>query len=105
MAKRIFVVSFATMFVCFLALYIVGLTGYFDYKQHEKMLLTKENMKLFEQDIKEGKQVDLKDYMLDEEYDYNNNVSRLGMDLSNNIQKYTKIVLGGIFEAVDKVVK
>ena len=84
MAKKIFVVSFITMFVCFLVLYIVGLTGYFDYKQHEKMVLTKEN---------------------EEEYDYNNAVSRLGMDLSNNIEKYAKIVLGSVFKAFNEVIK
>lgn len=105
MAKKIFVVSFITMFVCFLVLYIVGLTGYFDYKQHEKMVLTKENMEIFEQDIKEGKEVDLKNYVNEEEYDYNNAVSRLGMDLSNNIEKYAKIVLGSVFKAFNEVIK
>lgn len=105
MAKRIFLVGFITMFVCFLALYIIGLTGYFDYKQYEKMTITKEKMEIFEQDVKEGKEVDIKNYMSDEEYDYNNTVSRLGMDLSNNIEKYTKLVLGSIFKAFDEVVK
>ena len=36
MAKKIFFGSFLTVFICFLVLYIVGMTGYFDYKQHEK---------------------------------------------------------------------
>lgn len=105
MAKRIFIGTFIMMFVCFLALYIIGLTGYFDYKQYEKMILTKENMEKFESDVNEGKQVDIKDYMKDETYDYNNNISKIGMDLSDNIEKYTKMFIGGIFKAFDKVVE
>ncbi len=105
MAKKIFFGSFLTVFICFLVLYIVGMTGYFDYKQHEKMVITKENMEKFESDVKEGKDIDMTDYMLEEEYDYNNSVSRMGMDLSNNIEKYTKMILGGVFKAIDKAVK
>lgn len=105
MAKKIFFGSFLTVFICFLVLYIVGMTGYFDYKQHEKMVITKENMEKFESDVKEGKDIDMTDYMLEEEYDYNNSVSRMGMDLSNSIEKYTKMILGGVFKAIDKAVK
>lgn len=105
MGKRIFIGSFIFMFVCFLALYIIGLTGYFDYKQYEKTKLTKENMEKFENDVNEGKQVDIKDYMQNDVYDYNNNISKIGLDISNNIEKYTKMLIGGAFKAFDKVVE
>ena len=105
MAKRIFFMSFTGLFVCFFVLYIVGITGYFDYKQHEKMVITKENMELFEKDVKEGKEVDVNSYMMEEEYDYNNSLSRFAIDLSNGIEKYTKKFIGGAFKALDKVVE
>ena len=105
MAKKLFIISFTLSFICFLVFYIIGLTGYYDYKQHEKMVLTKENMKKFEDDVASGTKVDIKDYMKEETYDYNNGVSKMGMNISNQIEKYTKIVIGGMFKAFDKVVE
>ena len=73
------------LFIIFLILYICKETGFYEYKAHNKSVLTSESLKKFENDVNEGKDVSLKDYVVDEHIDYSNKVSNLGYNNSNNV--------------------
>lgn len=76
------------LFVIFLVLYICKETGFYEYKAHNKTNLTNEALKRFENDINEGKDVSLKDYVVDEQIDYSNKVSNIGYNIGNTVEKF-----------------
>ena len=81
------------LFLAFLIMYISSETGYFEYKAHNRSVLTKEAMIQFEKDVADGKDVTLNDYKIDEYVDYSNLFSKIG----SNIGYYTeKIMNNGI---------
>ena len=82
------------LFVIFLILYIWKETGFYEYKAHNKATLTKEALKKFENDVNEGKNVSLKDYVIDEQVDYTNKVSNIGYNIGNTIEKCVSLILG-----------
>ena len=59
---KIFKYVFVFLFIIFMTLYFSQLTGYYEYRNYQKMVMTEEQIKQFEQDIKDGKEVDIKDY-------------------------------------------
>lgn len=76
------------LFIIFLILYICKETGFYEYKAHNKANLTNEALKKFENDVNEGKNVSLKDYVIDEQVDYTNKVSNIGYNIGNTIEKF-----------------
>ena len=51
------------LFFLFMILYTMQLTGYNEYSQNRKNMLTKEQLQSFEKDIASGKDVTAQDYM------------------------------------------
>ena len=82
-----------TIFIC---LYFAGVSGYYDKKITTKTMLTKEAIKLFEEDIKSGKAVDIKDYIKETNKDYQNKYSNLGYIFSNTISKIINEGVGSV---------
>lgn len=76
---------FLALLIGFMALYVSEATGYYEFEQHKRVTLTAEKIKQFEEDISKGKDVDVKDYLVEKEISYQNNLSNLGNDLSNQI--------------------
>ena len=76
------------LFVIFLILYISKEAGYYDYKAHNKAVLTKEAIEQFESDVESGKNVVIKDYLVDEYVDYSNLVTDLGYNTGNLIESF-----------------
>lgn len=90
--------SFLVLLICFTALYLSEETGYYEYEQHRNMVLTSEKIKEFEQDVKDGKNIDIENYVVTEKEDYSNTVSNFGMDVSNSINSFVSDGLNSIFK-------
>ena len=87
--KKIIKVLFMIIVVLFLSLYISKYTNsYYD----NKMIMTDEAIKRFENDLKSGKEIKSSNY-LPKEKDYNNKISKIGMQTSNFIEKSFKKIL------------
>ena len=88
------------LFMIFITLYISQATGYYDYYEHRKMVLTKAQMEKFEASVKKGENVVLNDYLKETRKDYNNVFSRAGLSISKAIDggfdKALKIIGKGI---------
>ena len=89
--------------ILFLGLYISQMTGYYQYTESKKTTLTEDAIKRFEQDIKDGKQIDAKNY-LEEQADYNNALSSLGMKVSRLIEKGFNKAMNGVFNEISKTI-
>lgn len=89
---------FLVLLICFTALYLSEATGYYEYEQHKNMVLTKEKIEEFEQDVKDGKNIDIKNYVDMKEKDYSNQVSNFGMNVSSTINTFVTDGLNSIFK-------
>ena len=76
---------FLALLFGFFALYVSEATGYYEFEQHKKVVLTEEKIKQFEQDIEEGKDINITDYIDEKEISYENPTSSLGLSLSQTI--------------------
>lgn len=97
---KVFKWTFLFFLVIFLTLYFSQLTGYYEFKNYQKMSLTQDQIAQFEQDIKDGKQVDIKDYVVNTDKDYQNRFSKTGLKLSTGISDFVKNSVVKIFGAV-----
>ena len=77
------------LFVIFLCLYAISISGFVDTRNSKKTLYTEEQIKKFENDVKNGEYVDITDYLVTEDIDYSNGFSRFGEDVSNTISSVT----------------
>lgn len=89
---------FLVLLICFTALYLSEATGYYEYEQHKNMVLTNEKIKEFEQDVEDGKNIDIKNYVETKVPDYSNSVSDFGMGVSNFINTFVTDGLNSIFK-------
>ena len=88
------------LFVLFISLYISQSSGYYNYSTYKKTELTKDQIKQFEEDVKAGKNINVKDYITNIEKDYGNKISNAGLNVSKNIEKYSKKVIETVFGAL-----
>ncbi|MDD2489675.1 MAG: hypothetical protein PHY26_00245 [Bacilli bacterium] len=100
---KVFRFIMITLFVIFATLYISQATGYYDYKKHQNVILTEEKIKQFEQDIKEGKNVDVTEYLEVKEHTYKNGFSQMGLKLSNGVSRYVQKGVNGLFNFLEKL--
>lgn len=82
-----------TVFLLFLALYYSANAGLIDYQARNKTTLTEEQIKMFEEDVKNNVEIDLKKYVEDKEEKYDNNISKTTLKLSNTIGDF---IQGGL---------
>ena len=92
------------LFLGFLMLYMADNLGYYDYQQHKKAILTEEKIKEFEEDIKNGKEVDKASYLEDTLKDYRNPLTKTCTNISDNISKYVKKGVESMFGIIGKLV-
>ena len=91
--NKIFKFVFYTLLISYLVIYFSEITGYYEYQNHSKATLTEEQIRKFESDISDGKEVDIKDYIAVTQPSYNNTLSKAASKLSDGI---SKIVQGGV---------
>lgn len=83
---------FMIIFV-FLCSYIIEMSGYYEYNLNNKKNLTEEKMKQFEEDVRNGKDIDLNSYLTDSSIDYSNDLSRTTSNISIKLNDYLKTFL------------
>ena len=102
--KKTIKYTFIFLFVILLTLYFSMISGYYEYINHEKMVLTEEQIKKFESDVASGKEVDITDYLTIEDREYNNNLSNISSSLSNGISNLITSGVDKTFKFLSKLV-
>lgn len=83
-----FKIILIALFVIYMSLYSLNASGYYDGSMRRKVEFTEEQIKEFEQDIADGKNVEIKDYLKDQNRDYTNGVSRIGYSISTKVNTF-----------------
>ena len=88
----------------FFVLYFMQASGYNEYKNNRENMLTAEDIKSYEEDIKAGRDVSIKDYINKDRIDYENNISKLGLDLSYLIENAFNKGMTAFFNMLNEAV-
>lgn len=103
--KKVGKFIFLGLVVVFLCTYFIELSGYYEYNLANKKNLTEDQIKQFEADVKEGKEIDLSSYLEDMEVDYSNKLTRTASDASIKLNEYLKNLLGSTFKILGRFVQ
>ena len=78
----------AVLFIIYISLSIAMETGYYESKLNQKTTLTEESIEQFEKDVREGKNVDIKDYVVEKKRDFSNGATKTGVFLSSLVEDF-----------------
>ena len=90
------------LFITFLTLYISQATGYYEYELARKTAFTKEQIEQFEKDVKDGKEIDINSYLENTNKNYQTNLSKFTLNISEGISKYTKLGIEKVLSQISK---
>lgn len=105
MKNKIFLFILFTFLVFFLVLLIAESQGYYKNRNEKAKILTEEQIKEFEEDVREGKDIDIKKYVLYEDKDYSNKVSsnvyKISLKLEEAVDKTIKLIFNSAGNMVE----
>lgn len=101
--KKVFQGFIWILFLSFLVLYFAQAGGYYEDLNSKKASLTKENIEKFEEDVKNGKEIKVENYVVNMKKDYDNKVSSFGLFTSKTIANGFKWGMTNIFNGIDKM--
>lgn len=104
-ANRIFRYLFVLSFIAFLTLYLSQATGYYEFENHQKNALTEEQIKNFEKDVRDGKNIKIEDYIEKTHISYSNKASKMGQKVSETINGGVKTGIEQLFGALNKLIE
>ena len=102
MKNKSFNYTLLILFIMFLALYFSSNFGLIDYQSRRKKELTEAQIKQFEEDIKNNVNVDIKEYIDTNDEEYDNNLSKTTLKISNTIGETIKGTLDFFFKKLEK---
>ena len=88
--------------ICFLVILFAGKTGYYEKKLRDNSILTEEQIKKFEEDLKKGKSVDISNYVINENKDYKTKLTSDVYSVSLKLEKTIDKIVKFIFNEVGK---
>lgn len=100
LGNKIFRKIWFILFLVFLTLYVSQASGYYEYSTAKKTSFTEEQIKKFEQDIKDGKNIDIEEYITNTNKNYQTKLSRSSLSISETITRYTKRGIEKIFSII-----
>lgn len=95
-----FLKTLGILFLVFVSLYIALESGYYEAKIAKKTAMTEESIKQFEQDIKEGKPIDLENYVYEEHQDYSNNTTDIAIFVGEKVEKFMSSGINDVFNII-----
>lgn len=103
--NKLYKFIFYVFFISFLVIYFSELTGYYEYTNYKKAALTEEQIKKFEEDVKNGTEVDINEYLVVDTKKYNNTLSNLASKLSDGISKLVNNGVEYTFKYISKLIE
>ena len=76
--------------------------GYSEYRNHNRRVITEENIRKFEEDIKNGKKLDVNNYVVKDTFIVKNQSS---LKISKSIGSITRKTIQKIFKILNKIVE
>lgn len=101
--KSPFYYVFMFLVIVFVALYIALESGYYENKVSKKVAITESAITEFENDVKEGNEIDIKEYLEDDYIDYSSGASRMGIKVSGKIENFMTSGIEKFFKLLGKL--
>lgn len=105
MKNKVFLFLLFTFLVFFVVLLIAESQGYYKNRNEKAKILTEEQIREFEEDVREGKNIDIKKYVLYEDKDYSNKVSSNVYKISLKLEKAVDKTIKLIFNSAGSMVE
>ena len=104
-SKKMVKLLIEVVIIVFIFSYAIEKSGYYEYNLQEKKNMTEDEIKKFENDVKMGKNVDVKDYLNDVTKDYSSNLTRSASTFSLNLNRYLIKTINETINIFIKLVK
>ena len=104
MKNKVFLVIFLSFLIFFVILLLAQSQGYYKNRNEKAKVLTDEQIENFEEDIREGKDIDIKRYVLYEDKDYSNKVTSNIYSFSLKLENVFDSVIKTVFNSASTVV-
>ena len=101
--KNWFLSVLGVLFIIYIALYMMDNLGYYNIAAKNKVI-TEEKLEEFEEDVKSGKEIDLKEYVRDTT-NYKNTYSNIGYNISIGIDNVLNKGLSNVGKILKKLFK
>jgi len=101
--KNYFLIILSLLFIVFAAYMVAYNSGYYEANVSRKSKITEEKLQEFERDVKEGKEIDIKDYVENDFVDYSSSLSKLGNRFSSSIDTFMDSGLSDFFAFLGKL--
>ena len=92
------------IFLAYVVSYYIANSSYYEYQLQERTILTNEKIKEFEEDVKNNQDIDVKDYLVDEQVDYSNRISNLVYNFSEGANSVVRKCLKALFKKLSYLV-
>lgn len=103
--KKIPLIVLLSLFTFYVILLLAQSQGYYKTRSEKAKILTDEQIINFEKDVREGKKIDIKKYVLYEDRDYSNDVSsniyRISLKLEGVFDKTIRLIFNSASQAVN----
>lgn len=103
--NKIFKICFYSLLITYITLYFSQVTGYYEYDQHKKVTLTQDQIKKFEEDVQNGVDLNIEDYVKIEQKDYQNKASEIGLTISTTLGDYLKKGIENTFNFIGGLIE
>lgn len=104
-SKNLLKVGGIVVFLIFICAYYISNSKYYEYELNRKVIITNDKIKEFEQDVKNKKNVSLKQYSNTGLQDYTNRISNIVYRVSKEGNKVLRKGLKAIFRKINKLVE
>ena len=98
-----FLKGIGVLFLLYLSLTVAIKSGYYEAKLSQKTTITNEAIQKFEEDVKEGRDVDITDYVTDIHKDFSNHTTKVGVTFSNVVQNFMSKGISEIVQVFKKL--
>ena len=103
--NNIFKFIMLVLILGFIFMVIASKSGYYEYQLSNKRDMTDEAILRFEQDVKEGKYIDINNYIDNKSVDYNNKISNVGNSISKTISSALAKGFSYVFNYLNKQIE
>lgn len=101
--SRFFWIPFYTLLIIYIGYSLALESGYYQTKVSQKTVLTEEKIEEFENDVKNGEEIDIKKYTVSDYKDYSSPISKTGQTISLGIENFMTKGIGNIINIVSKL--
>ena len=76
------------LFIVYIAFFIANISGYYEGKIKDEVIVTEEGIKEFEEKVQNGEEIDITAFLKNDRVDYSSGMSNLGDNLTSGLEVF-----------------